>query len=120
MEESRRTGEPLHEVEERRLGASHAQLGAYLLGIWGLPYPVIEAVAYHHKPHAVEQTEFDLLAALVLAESLTLMHESSTVRALDAPHATADELYLARLSAPFDFGEAQRRVAEMFATATGK
>ena len=30
---------PLHQAETRIIGASHAQVGAYLLGLWGLPYP---------------------------------------------------------------------------------
>jgi putative nucleotidyltransferase with HDIG domain len=29
---------------------THAEVGAYLLGIWGLVDPVVEAVAYHHQP----------------------------------------------------------------------
>ncbi len=32
------------------LGNSHAQIGAYLVGIWGLPDPVVEAIAYHEEP----------------------------------------------------------------------
>jgi HD-like signal output (HDOD) protein len=30
--------------------ATHAEVGAYLLGLWGLPTPVVEAVAWHHRP----------------------------------------------------------------------
>lgn len=30
------------------LSVSHAHVGAYLLGIWGLPLPVIDAVSAHH------------------------------------------------------------------------
>jgi len=41
---------PLHEAEGAELGATHAQVGAYLLGLWGLPAPVVEAVALHHQP----------------------------------------------------------------------
>ena len=33
----------MHEAERQVIGASHAQIGAYLLGIWRLPYPVVEA-----------------------------------------------------------------------------
>jgi len=29
---------------------SHAEVGAYLLGLWGVPMTVVEAVAYHHDP----------------------------------------------------------------------
>lgn len=110
LRESRETGAPLYEIERRVLGASHAEIGAYLLGIWGLPYRVIEAVAHHHDPQRVTQTEFDVLAALVLAESLTGHADSGTVRALDAPRPTVGEEYMKTLQAPFDYAEAQARV----------
>jgi HD-like signal output (HDOD) protein len=35
-------------VERRLLGTSHAEIGAYLLGLWGLPLVIIDAVAHHH------------------------------------------------------------------------
>jgi len=31
----------------------HAEVGAYLLGLWGFPNPIVEAVAYHHVPSLV-------------------------------------------------------------------
>ncbi|MCA9422214.1 MAG: HDOD domain-containing protein, partial [Nitrospira sp.] len=31
---------------------THAEIGAYLLGLWGIPTSVIEAVAFHHRPSA--------------------------------------------------------------------
>ncbi len=36
---------PLFECERRATGATHAEIGAYLLGLWGLPYSIVEAVA---------------------------------------------------------------------------
>ncbi len=50
MRESRNVDEPLHELEQAAIGASHAQVGAYLLGLWNLPQPIVEAVAFHHRP----------------------------------------------------------------------
>jgi putative nucleotidyltransferase with HDIG domain len=41
---------PLWEAEEQALGANHAELGASMLAIWGLPVAIIEAVALHHQP----------------------------------------------------------------------
>ena len=38
------------EAEARVLGVHHAEVGAHLLGLWGLPAPVVEAVARHHYP----------------------------------------------------------------------
>lgn len=37
-------------IEREMFGASHAELGAYLLGLWGFPEPVVEAVAYCLRP----------------------------------------------------------------------
>jgi len=34
--------------ERAVLGTSHAEIGAYLLGRWGMPLPVVDAVAYHN------------------------------------------------------------------------
>jgi HD-like signal output (HDOD) protein/ActR/RegA family two-component response regulator len=41
---------PLHVAERQLWGVTHAEVGAFLLGLWGLPYPIIEAVANHHAP----------------------------------------------------------------------
>jgi HD-like signal output (HDOD) protein/ActR/RegA family two-component response regulator len=57
----------LPEAETHAFGASHAELGAYLLGLWGLPYPIIEAVAHHHAPQRISQTRFDVLSAVAVA-----------------------------------------------------
>jgi putative nucleotidyltransferase with HDIG domain len=45
-----RTGCDLVEAEYTIMKTSHAELGAYLLGLWGLPGNVVEAVAFHHNP----------------------------------------------------------------------
>ena len=45
-----RTARPLDEVEQEMIGACHARVGAYLLGLWGLPRPIIDAVLRHHDP----------------------------------------------------------------------
>ena len=40
------------EVERDMLGVTHTEVGAYLMGLWGLPSPVVEAIAFHHAPTA--------------------------------------------------------------------
>ena len=47
---TRETGVDYNEAEQSIIGATHGQVGAYLLGLWGLPDPIIEAVAFHHHP----------------------------------------------------------------------
>jgi putative nucleotidyltransferase with HDIG domain len=38
------------DAERAAYGAGHAEVGAYLFGLWGLPYGMIEAIAWHHLP----------------------------------------------------------------------
>ena len=37
-------------AEKMILGTTHAAVGAYLLGLWGLPDGIIQATAFHHHP----------------------------------------------------------------------
>jgi putative nucleotidyltransferase with HDIG domain len=46
------------------IGTSHAAIGAYLLGLWGLPDAIIDAAAFHHAP---AQRDFKGLSPLVIA-----------------------------------------------------
>lgn len=64
------TGRPTHEVETELLGVTHAEVGAYLLGLWGVPHPVVEAVAFHHNPSAALERSFDIPTAVSLANGL--------------------------------------------------
>ncbi len=63
-------GRPLHEVEQERYGATHGEVGAYLLALWGLPYPLLEASAYHHRPSRLSQEGFGILTAVHVAGAL--------------------------------------------------
>lgn len=58
------------EIEMEVFGASHAGLAAYLLGLWGLPASMVEAVAFHHTPERSTQPEFGPLTAVHVANAL--------------------------------------------------
>jgi HD-like signal output (HDOD) protein len=60
-------GRPLHEEEAEQLGVTHAQVGAYLLGLWGMPAALVEAAALHHTPQLSATKEFSLLTAVHVA-----------------------------------------------------
>ena len=47
---SKTQGMPLWEAERCLQTVTHARVGAYLLGAWGLPYSIVEVVAHHHEP----------------------------------------------------------------------
>jgi HD-like signal output (HDOD) protein len=65
--ESRR---PWHEVEKEAFGVAHPEVGAYLLGLWGLPLELIEAVAFHHTPSNVKHSQTAMLAAVHIADAV--------------------------------------------------
>ena len=60
------------EVEKEVLGATHGEVGAYLLGLWGLPDTVVEAVAYHETPSQSDSEEFGVLGIAHVASRLAL------------------------------------------------
>jgi HD-like signal output (HDOD) protein/CheY-like chemotaxis protein len=53
---------------------SPALLGAYLLGLWGIPYPIVEAVAHHDRPTELSHRQFDLPDAVHIAHRLAAQH----------------------------------------------
>lgn len=55
---------PLVDGEREMLGITHAEAGAYLMGLWGLPVPIVEAIAFHHTPAESMQAEFGPLTAV--------------------------------------------------------
>lgn len=65
-----------YQAEMKIFGVSHAQTGAYLLGLWGFPDPVVEAVALHHYPCGNTSDTFDLCGVIHLAD-LMEYHERS-------------------------------------------
>jgi putative nucleotidyltransferase with HDIG domain len=64
------SGRPPYEVEAEVLGVTHAEVGAYLLGLWGLPHPIVEAVAYHHNPGAALERTLDIPTVVSVADAL--------------------------------------------------
>jgi HD-like signal output (HDOD) protein len=59
-----------NEGEEKKAGFSHAQIGAYLLGIWGLPLPIVDAIAHHHHPTRVPHAGLNPVTAIYVADLL--------------------------------------------------
>jgi HD-like signal output (HDOD) protein/ActR/RegA family two-component response regulator len=110
LELSRNQHLPLLECERLTTGATHAEIGAYLLGLWGLPYSIVEAVALHHAPTSITSHGYDLLGALAVSHAL--LDASGAHALVDSGNADpdVDAHYLTSLGAPFDWGEAQRRV----------
>jgi HD-like signal output (HDOD) protein/CheY-like chemotaxis protein len=91
---------PLHQAEAESCGADHAQAGAYLLGLWGLPKELLEIVAYAHQPSTAQPSSFSPLTAVHVAchlESPLLMLPESALPPLDHGHLGALGLDTAHL-----------------------
>lgn len=56
------------EAEQRVFGATHAELGAYLLGLWGFQDSIVEAVAHHHQPPVEAEETVTPAMALHIAQ----------------------------------------------------
>lgn len=74
--QSKATGKPFHVIERELYDVDHAELGAHLLDSWGLPFPVLEAVAFHHSAPELEHTSLESADAVYLAEALVCAREN--------------------------------------------
>lgn len=64
------TGLASANAEHRSLGTTHSEVGAYLLDLWGLPFRIVEAVAYHHSPEHVPRRDACVAAVAQTANAL--------------------------------------------------
>ena len=61
---------PLYEAQKEVFGISDAVLGAYLLSLWGLPQPILEAIALHYTPSETPVPMTNVTTAVHLAYAL--------------------------------------------------
>jgi len=83
-----------HDMEDEVLGATHAELGAYLMGLWGLPDNIVEAIGYHHRPGECDDSKLGVAGIVHAADGLSWEHlegESAT------GHEPLDRAYFERL-----------------------
>lgn len=64
------SGRALQELELEILGVTHAEVGGYLLGVWGLPANLVELVACHHAPALLTLPPSAVLTAVHVADVL--------------------------------------------------
>lgn len=73
---------PWWQAEQEVFAATHGEVGGWLLGVWGLPASVVEAVALHHHPTRFLNRGFCPLTAVHLAN--TFVHAADRDAALAA------------------------------------
>ncbi|MCX6833065.1 MAG: response regulator [candidate division Zixibacteria bacterium] len=73
LEATRQKRLALYRAEIEIIGVSHADIGAHLLSLWGLPTAIVEAVAFHHNPADHVYPNPSALTAVHLANAF--MHQ---------------------------------------------
>lgn len=97
------------EAERTVFGTTHAEVGTYLLWLWGLPDAVVEAVAYHHAPSMCPAQHASPLTAVHMANVLS---HTGGLESGQAAEVDFDHSYIERLGLPANwstwqsFGEA--------------
>lgn len=86
----------------------HAALSAYLLGLWGIPHAVLEAVAFHEHPERVEHEALEIMDVVHLCDAVVSEQSPS-------PFQAPPSLDLVRLAA---LGVSAERIAALRAEAT--
>ncbi|HWD38793.1 MAG TPA: HDOD domain-containing protein [Fimbriimonas sp.] len=56
---------------------SHAEAGAFLLGLWGLPDQIVEAVAFHHRPDEAPSAQVNLATCVHAADAIVRQREGA-------------------------------------------
>lgn len=67
----------LADAERARFGATHAEVGAYLLGLWGIQHEIVEAVASVHTPNDIQDTRIGPASAVHVASRLAMDPETA-------------------------------------------
>jgi HD-like signal output (HDOD) protein len=64
----------VQDAEQQVFDCTHADVGAHVLTLWGLPQTLIESVAFHHQPGAIAEQPFGVAGAVHVADAL--VHEN--------------------------------------------
>jgi HD-like signal output (HDOD) protein len=57
-------------AEQEAFSVTHAEVGTYLLGLWGIPAPVLKVVSLHHSPQLIQEPGFSPAVAVYAADIL--------------------------------------------------
>ncbi|HEY3738336.1 MAG TPA: response regulator [Bryobacteraceae bacterium] len=98
--ESAQQKRPLHECEWELFGTGHAEIGGYLLSLWGLPSSTVDAISFHHRPSMPGNQTGKGQLRLLIHVANALAHEGPDNPAdLAAIPACCDPAYFARTGA---------------------
>jgi HD-like signal output (HDOD) protein len=95
-------------AEQRLLSVNHAEVGAYLIGLWGIPSVIVQSIQFHHNP-ALAPTGLDR------PTPLCAVHLADGFYAKTCPHPAFNHSILdpALLQQPWLAGELERLQAAL-------
>jgi HD-like signal output (HDOD) protein/CheY-like chemotaxis protein len=70
LTEAGKSQQPLPEIEQKALGITHAEVGAYLMGLWGLPVQITEAIGFQYRPSSSANRGLNALTGLHVAQAI--------------------------------------------------
>ncbi len=83
---------PLRQAEIKVLRSTHCDMGAYLIGLWGFPSAVVEAIGFHHQLEIYPTETFSPALAVHVANVLYYHNNQEDIvggrPALDSSHIT--------------------------------
>ncbi len=75
---------PLRMAEKEIFETTHEDIGAYLMGLWGMPGPVVEAIGFHH--HLTSYPENEISPAIAVHAANVFYYENLPNEIVGAPH----------------------------------
>jgi putative nucleotidyltransferase with HDIG domain len=66
-----------------QMEAHHAEVGAYLLGLWGFPNSIVEAVAFHHVPSHASEKGLNLAGIVHVADRMVHLRNEDRAGSTD-------------------------------------
>ncbi|MDP2861804.1 MAG: response regulator [Desulfobacterales bacterium] len=86
---------PHVEAEQQVLGVTHSAVGAYLMGLWGMPNTTVETIAFHHSPMDYPADSLIPLTIVHVADGLE--HYGNQSASPETPIPNIDYRYLDKL-----------------------
>jgi HD-like signal output (HDOD) protein len=99
------SSESQHQVERELMGTTHSEIGAFVLSTWGIPFSIVESVAFSYCPNLVGPGDCKLIALVHAAEALTGIVECNE------PEDKLDQAFLVRAGFAAELPQ-WRRLAE--------
>ena len=102
---------PVIDAERKVLGITHAEAGAYLLGLWGIPDSILAAVACHHRPEDSFIQTFNTLTAVHVANAFD--HGALSQQEKDTSQVRINTDYLIRINREQNLPDWRRRCRQL-------